>query len=198
VVRDNGQCAVDYRLAHDGKERQGNAAGRRLCNRAEDLDPSNIIGAFRRCAFWHLDPAAMQARVAANMGIVQASDTTLQQEAPAVAAGVLQKAQQRIVDTRPQSVRGQATVPRGILHSPEALLAQHSVRETSKAATLLERESKAAKVEERRAPRDAEDARRAVLWEHNRCRVCCETVVRGGTAWVGCVCNTFWVCLACA
>jgi len=57
------------------------------------LTPSNIIGAFGRCVLWPFDPAAMQARVPANVGIVPACDTTVRQEARAAAAGVLQEAQ---------------------------------------------------------------------------------------------------------
>jgi len=68
-------------------------------------------------------------------------------------------------------VTGQETVPRGVLHSPEAILPQQREREAAKAAALVERESKAVEVEERRVVRDAEDARRALVREHIRCMV---------------------------
>jgi len=162
------------------------------------LTPSNISRASRRCALKPFDRAAMQARVAANVGIVPDGDTTLRQEAHAAAAGVLQEDEKCIVDTLRRSVSGQATVPCGVLQSPECLFAQQSAREAEKGAALVDRESRPAEVEERRLLRNAEDARRALLREHNRCRVCRENVRRGGGAWVRRVSNTFWVCPACA
>jgi len=162
------------------------------------LTPSDISRASRRCALKPLDRAALQAQVAANVGIVPDGDTTLRQEARAAVAGVLQEDEKRIVDTLRRSVSGQATVPRGVLHSSECLFAEHSAREAKKGAALVDRASRPAEVEERRLLRNAEDARRALLREHNRCRVCRETVLRGGGAWVRRVSNTFWVCPTCA
>jgi len=161
------------------------------------LTPQSIVGAFRRCARWPFDAAAMLARVGANVGLVPPGDT-VQSKARAAAAAVLLGAQQRVDATRRRSVSGQATVARGVLHAPEALLAQHRAREAARAAALVVREARVAEAAQQRVRKEVDAAWRATQRENNRCRVCCKTVRRGGGGWLGCACDVFWVCPACA
>jgi len=154
------------------------------------LTPQSIVGAFRLCELWPFDAAAMLARVGANVGLVPPGDT-VQSKDSAAAAAVLLGAQQRVDATRRRSVSGQVTVARGVLHAPEALLAQHRAREAARAAALVVREARVAGEAQQRVCKEVDATRRATQRENNRCRVCCKTVRRGGGGWLGCACDVF-------
>jgi len=161
------------------------------------LTPQSIVCAFRRCALWPFNASAMLARVGANVGLVPPGNT-VQSKARSAAAAVLLGAQQRVDATRRRSVSGQATVARGVLHAPEALLAQHCAREAARASALAVREARMAEAAEQRVRKEVDAARRLTQRENNRCRACRKTVRRGGRGWLGCACDVLWVCPACA
>jgi len=182
---------VSVKSVHDALLSAAYVAERRT------LTPQFIVGASRRCALWPFNASAILARVGANVSLVPAGDT-VQSEARSAAAAVLLGAQQRVDATRRRSVSGQATVARGVLHAPEALLAQHRARDAARASELAVREARMAEAAEQRVRKEVDAARRSTQRENNRCRACRKTVRRGGRGSLGCACDVFWVCPACA
>lgn len=156
-----------------------------------------IIGAFRRRGLWPFNADLMQVNVRANLGLVETGQTAIE-AARHAASEVIQAAQERVDDARAGSSKGKARVARGVVHSPFLLLQQHRQMEEQAAK---EGEAKVARQEERERRKEHQAQLlddKAAAREKSRCRVCAGKVRRGGSAWVGCRCNAFWVCPACA
>jgi len=84
-------------------------------------------------------------------------------------------------------------VPREVLHSTEEHVTQHC----RQPAARLERPSREAEQEKKRVYCVTEDARSACVQENIHCAVRCDIVRWGGRSWLGCTCDTFYVCHAC-
>lgn len=86
---------------------------------------------------------------------------------------------------------------KGEVYSPFLLLKKHL---QAVAAAEKERQEKAdqrATRASKETEKERERAEKAAARNQRRCRVCAGKEYRGGKAWTGCLCHTFWVCPGC-
>lgn len=195
VTRHNHEAAVmDGMLTNSGTRdallMAAYAAERRAFTRPA------IRGAFRRCRLWPFQPVVMRASVRANLGLAATGETPVE-AARSAAAAVIQAAQERVDATAARTVAGRAVVRRAEVHSPLLLLDQHRQLEAAAAKEQQEKADRSAQRASKKADKERERAGKVVARQQRRCRVCAEKEYRGGKAWTGCPCTSFWVCRGC-
>ena len=82
-----------------------------------------IVGAFRRRGFWPFSAELMKSNVRAKLEFVATGETAVD-AARHAASEVIQAAQARVNASKVGSARGNATLKRGVVHSPFLLLQQ--------------------------------------------------------------------------
>ena len=110
---------------------------------------------------------------------------------------MISEAQQRVSGVCRSVQTGHASVKRGVLHSPIALLEQDKKRKQiarDQAAAAVEREEARKR---RRLELDAEAAAARQARAHKTCRVCRARVHRGSQSWHTCPCKMFVACPTC-
>jgi len=158
--------------------------------------PHIIREALRPTGLFLYDCSVIMARAKENLGVGEDGGTDLDM-ARSAAAEVIRAAKERVEAAAGEVRGGQASVKRAMLHSPEALLAQHREREAysiQEAEEVQERHVKRAKLREDNLK---EKADKVAARAGRTCQACLERKHRGGGGWHICGCGTWRVCPKC-
>jgi len=121
----------------------------------------------------------------------------VEEYARSAAAVVIAEAQKRVAGVCHCVQTGQASVERGMLHSPIALLEPDKKRKQiacDQAAEAVQREEARKR---RHLELDAEAAAAKQARAHKTCRVCPARVHGGGKSWHACPCKMIVICPTC-
>lgn len=155
-----------------------------------------MIAAVLRCGLWPFDPTLLQANVRDNLGMVSTGETAVE-AARTAAAVVIRAAQDRFAAAAASKTHGRAVVKKGEVHSPFLPLEKHRQAVSAAEKERQDKADRSAARASKKTEKERERAHKAAARKQRRCRVCAGKECRGGKAWTGCPCHTFWVCPGC-